>query len=152
MEPPPRRRSLVVALFVAISWGAATFAAAGLLAVLLDRDPVETPIPPAAGLGGLALAGTAVWLGSGLTARARSPWVGALGTAAAVWIVIAGASLATSFELFAEQAPSPFVITAAALAGVAAAGTWAGLRGPRDERPPDGRHPKAGLSGPPGRS
>ena len=45
MERPPLGSSLLVALFVAITWGACTFAVAGLLAVLLDRDPIRTPSP-----------------------------------------------------------------------------------------------------------
>lgn len=136
MEPPPLRRSLVVALFVAVTWGAAAFAVAGLLAVLLDRDPVQTPIPPAAGLGGVALAGVVVWLGVGYGARARSAWVPALATAAGVWLVIVVASLIGSFALFLEQAASPFVIAAAVLAGGAVVVTRLVLR-----RPPDGATP-----------
>lgn len=130
-EPPPLRRSLLVALFVAITWAAATFAVAGLLAVLLDRDPVETPGGPVyVGLIGLALAGIAVWLIVGLTARARRPWWGALGAAAAVHLVLAGLALTASFALFAEQAASPFVIAAAVLAAAAVVATWWMLRRP----------------------
>lgn len=130
MEQPPRRRSFFVALFVAITWMAISFGFAGVLAVALDRDPVETPVPPYAGLIGLALAGVVVWLGVGLTGRARTPWIGALATAAAVYLMIIGAALLGSFPLFTEQATSPFVIVAVVLAAVAVVGTWFGLRGP----------------------
>ncbi len=91
MERLPLRRSLLVALFVAVTWAAATFAVAGLLAVLLDRDPVETNAGPVyVGLIGLTLAGVVVWLTVGFTARAPSPWFGALGAAASVYLVIVG--------------------------------------------------------------
>ena len=134
----PLRRSLLVALFVAVTWAAASFAVAGILALLLDRDPVATPAPVYAGPVAVALAGVAVWLAVGFTARARSPWVGALAAAAAVHLVIAGVALLGSFRLFAEQAASPFVIAAALLAACAVVATWWALRRP----------PKAGLSRP----
>jgi hypothetical protein len=137
MERLPLRRSLFVALFVTVTWAAAVFAVAGLLAVLLDRDPVQTDAGPVyVGLIGLALAGVAVWLIVGHTARARRPWLGALAAAAAVYLIIAAASLVVSFAMFAEQAASPFVIAAAVLAAAAVVATWAVLRSP----------PKAGLS------
>ena len=83
-RPPAdaRPRRFVVALFVAVTWAAASFAVAGILAVLLDRDPVESPAPVYAGPAALALAGVAVWLAVGVTARARRPWVGALAATA----------------------------------------------------------------------
>jgi hypothetical protein len=133
----PLRRSLLVALFVAVTWAAATFAVAGLLAVLLDRDPVQTQAAPVyVGLIGLALAGIAVWLIVGFTARASSPWVGALGAAASVYLVIVVTALLVSFPMFAEQASSPFVIAASVLAAAAVVATWAVLRSP----------PEGGLS------
>ena len=138
MERLPLRRSLLVALFVAVTWAAATFAVAGLLAVLLDRDPVGTSAGPVyAGLIGLALAGVTVWLIVGFSARAPSPWVGALGAAASVYLVIVTTALLVSFPTFAEQASSPFVIAASFLASAAVVATWAALRSP----------PKGGLSG-----
>jgi hypothetical protein len=128
MERLPRRRSLFVALFVAVTWAASTFAIAGILAVALDRDPVQTPAPPYIGLIGLAVAGVVVWLAVGLTVRATTPWVGTVAAAAAVYLVIVTTALLGSFRLFAEQAVSPFVIVAALLAAAAAAGTWLVLR------------------------
>lgn len=134
-RPRPR---LLVALFVAVTWAAASFAAAGILSVVLDRDPVETPAPVYAGPATVALAGVAVWLAVGFTARARTPWVGALAAAASVYLVVIAVALLGSFRLFAEQAASPFVVTAALLAAVAVVVTWWMLRGPHN----------AGLSGP----
>jgi hypothetical protein len=144
MERLPRRRSLFVALFVAVTWAASTFAIAGILAVALDRDPVQTPAPPYIGLIGLAVAGVVVWLAVGLTARATTPWVGTIAAAAAVYLVIIVTALLGSFRLFVEQATSPFVIVAALLAAVAVAGTWLAVR-----RPPAASPPNAGLSEPP---
>ncbi|WP_395641054.1 hypothetical protein [Pseudolysinimonas sp.] len=132
-----RRPSLLLALFVAITWAASAFAVAGILAVVLDRDPVQTPAPVYAGPAALALAGVAVWITVGFSTRARTPWVGALAAAAAVYLVITGVALLGSFPLFAEQASSPFVVAAALLAAVAVVATWAATR-----------PPKAGLSGP----
>jgi len=138
MERLPLPRSLLIALFVAVTWAAATFGVAGLLAVLLDRNPVETHAGPVyVGLIGLTLAGIAVWLIVGFTSRAPSPWFGALGAAASVYLVIVIAALLVSFPMFAEQASSPFVIAAALLAAAAVVTTWAVLRSP----------PKGGLSG-----
>jgi hypothetical protein len=131
MEQPPRRRSFFVALFVAVTWMAISFGFAGVLAVVLDRDPVETPTSPYVGLVGLALAGAVVWLGVGLTGRAGTPWIGAVATAAAVYLMLVGAALLGSFRLFAEQATSPFVIVAVVLAAVAVVGTWFAVRRPR---------------------
>lgn len=130
MERPPLGRSLLVALFVAITWGACTFAVAGLLAVLLDRDPIETPSPIWAGTLGIALAGILVWLAVGFGARAATPWVAALAAVAGVYLVVIAAALLASFDLFAEQATSPFVLAGATLAGVAVVATHAVLRRP----------------------
>lgn len=138
LPPPTRGRSLFVALFVAITWAASTFAVAGILAVALDRDPVQTPAPPYVGLIGLAVAGIVVWLAVGLTARAATPWVGAVAATAAVYLVIVVTALLGSFRLFAEQATSPFVLVAAVLAAIAVVGTWFALRRP----------PNVGLSEP----
>jgi hypothetical protein len=142
MERPPLRASLLVALFVAITWGACTFAVAGLLAVLLDRDPISTPSPAWAGLIGLALAGFVVWLAVGLGARAATAWPATLAAIAGVYLVAAGAALLGSFALFAEQATSPFVIAGALLAGAAVVLTRVVLR-----RPPNaGLFPGGGRS------
>jgi hypothetical protein len=136
--PPPLGRSLLVALFVAITWGAATFAVAGLLAVLLDRDPIAVPSAPAVGVAGFALAGLVVWLATGLGMRARSPWPAALAASAGAYFVVIAAAFIGSFELFVEQAGSPFLIAGAVLGGVAVVATRAVVRRP----------PNAGLSGP----
>lgn len=136
MERPPLGRSLLVALFVAITWGACTFAVAGLLAVLFDRDPIRTPSPTWTGLVGIALAGIVVWLAVGVGLRAARPWSAALLAVAGVYVVVIVAAGFASFALLSEQATSPFVIAGAALAGVAVVATHAVMRRP----------PNAGLS------
>lgn len=139
MSTVPLRRSLFISLFVAVTWASATFAVAGLLAVLLDRNPIETPdVPVYIGLAGIALAGVAVWLIVGYTARSTAPWIGALAAAASVYLLCVTVAFVVSFPLFVEQAASPFVFAAAALAAVAVVATWAVLR----------PSPKRGLSGP----
>lgn len=141
MEPRERRRpSLLVALFVAVTWAATSFAVAGILSVVLDRDPVEVPAPVYAGPAAVALAGVVVWLAVGFTARARTPWVGSLAAVAVVYLSFTGLALLTSFALFAEQVISPFVLAAALLAGIAVAVTH------HLGRPPFGGPPNAGLS------
>jgi drug/metabolite transporter (DMT)-like permease len=132
------RRDLLIALFVAITWAATSFAVAGILSVVLNRDPVETPAPVYAGPAAVALAGVVVWLAVGFTARARRPWAGALVGAAGVYLVVVGVALLGSFRAFAEQAGSPFLIVAALLAAVAVVATRVVV----DRRPPN-----AGLSG-----
>lgn len=136
MERPPLGASLLVALFVAITWAASTFAVAGLLAVLLDRDPITTPAPVWVGLVGFAVAGVVVWLGVAFGVRAAVAWPTAVATTALVYLAVAAAALLVSFELFAEQATSPFVIAGALLGGVAVLLTRLVM----------GRPPNAGLS------
>lgn len=137
MARPEPGRSFVVALFAAVLWAATEFAVAGILAVLLDRDPIQTPIPAYAGLGGLTLAAVVVVGGAWLTSRATRPALAALGTGAAVYLAIVAAAFAGSTELFLEQAGSPFVVVGAVLAVGAALAAWAVARRP----------PNAGLSG-----
>lgn len=136
MERQPLGASLLLALFVSITWGACTFAVAGLLAVVLDRDPISTPSPAWAGLVGIALAGIVVWLAVALGARAARAWPAALAAVAGVYLVVGAAALLASFALFAEQATSPFLIVGALLGGLAVVVTRAALRRP----------PNAGLS------
>lgn len=138
MDRPPLARSLLVAVFVTIAWAAASFAVAGLLAVVLDRDPVQTPAPPWVGLVGLAFAGVAVWLSIGFGMRAASPWMAAIAAAAAVYLTIGVLAFFASFALLVEQASSPFVLAAALLAAGAVVGAHAAVR-----RPPDTGLPRA---------
>ena len=42
-EPRPER---LIALFVTVLWAAIVFAVDGVLAVLLDRDPIQSDVGP----------------------------------------------------------------------------------------------------------
>lgn len=132
MDRPARGPSRVIALFVTVAWAAASFAVAGLLAVLLDRDPVQSHAPPWVGLVGLGVASVAVWLAVGMGVRATTPWPAAVGAAVAVHLTISALALLADFALFVEQATSPFVIAAAVLAAAAVLGAHLAVR-----RPPD---------------
>jgi hypothetical protein len=123
-EPEP-----LVAMFVAAGWAAASFGASGLLAVVLDRDPVEADVPRLAGILTLVLAGVVVWIVVTVSARApRVPWPSALGAASAVYFLYLLAGFVLGAPVLVEQATSPFVIVSALLAGVAVLATWAVVR------------------------
>lgn len=142
MDRPPLGPSLVIALFVAVAWAAASFAVAGLLAVLLDRDPVQSSAPPWVGLVGLAAASGAVWSAILIGIRARAPWLAAIAAAAGVYLIIVSLALLGSFGLFVEQASSPFVLATAALAAAAVIATHFAVRRPPDTGlPPDDARP-----------
>ena len=111
-------------IFVTVVWAAFVFAAYGLLAVILDRDPIELPVGPFYGVVALALAGLVVYVGIQLTTRSRGPWLGALGTGAGVYLVFVVAAAVVDFALAVSQALSPFVLVAAALAAVTVAAMW----------------------------
>ncbi len=127
-DGPPRHPERVAGIFVAIVWAALVFAVFGVLAVLLDRDPVERPVGPYFGLVAMALALGVVYLGIVLTTPARSPWLGAVSTAAGVYLVILAAALVTDTSLALEQAVSPFVLAAALLAPLPPIACWAYFR------------------------
>src|SRR6218665_983074 len=130
--PPPEgpapegrgRPERVVGIFVTVVWASIVFAVYGLLAVLLDRDPIELPVGPFYGIVALALAGLVVYLGIQLTPPGRSPWLGAVATAAGVYLVIVVAAAIVDFGLAVSQALSPFVLAAAVLAAAAGGATW----------------------------
>ena len=90
MNGRPRRAEPLAGLFIAVAWAASTFAAAGLLAVVLDRDPVESDVPRLYGVIALVTAALWVWLAVTLSARSsRIPWPTALVAAAAVYFSFA---------------------------------------------------------------
>jgi len=121
----PARPERVVGIFVTVVWAALVFAVYGLLAVLLDRDPIELPVGPYYAVFALLLAALVVYLGIQLTTRSRSPWLGALGTGAAVYLVIVVAAGVVDFALAVAQALSPFVLVAALLAAATVVSVWA---------------------------
>jgi len=125
-EPEPvRHPERVVGLFVAVVWAALTFASFGVLAVLLDRDPVEQPVGPYFGIAVILVTLVIVYLGIVMTVPARLPWLGAITTAACVALAPMGAAALVDLDLMFEQATSPFVLVAALLALVPPVACWA---------------------------
>jgi hypothetical protein len=114
-----------VGIFVTVVWAALVFATYGVLATLLDRDPIELPVGPFYGILALAVAALVVYLGIQLTTPSRSPWLGALGTGAAVYLVIVVAAGIVDFALAVAQALSPFVLAASVLAAATVVAVWA---------------------------
>lgn len=120
--PHPER---VVGIFVAVTWAAVVFAVFGLLAVLLNRDPVEQPVGPLYGVAAIVVALVVVYLGIVFTVPSRRPWLGAVATAAGVYLAILATAGIVDIALAAAQAVSPFVFVAAALAAVPPVACWA---------------------------
>ena len=124
----PRGQDRLVALFVAVTWAAVVFAVDGLLAVILDRDPIGEKVTPYYGILALLLAGVLLWFVLAGTARSRGPWFGALAAAAGVYLLLVASALPIGLVLAAQQAGSPFVVAAALLAAVTVIVSWAVLR------------------------
>ncbi len=118
----------VVALFASVTWAAVVFAVDGLLAVLLDRDPIGGSVTPYYGILALLLAGVLLWFVLAGTARSRGPLFGALAATAGVYLLLVASALPIGLVLAGQQAGSPFVLTTALLAGVTVVVTWAVLR------------------------
>ena len=136
-RPRPER---LIALFVTVFWAAVVFAVDGLLAVLLDRDPIPGDVGPYYSVIAFVLAGFLLWMLLSGTARSRHPAFGALGAAAGVYIVfLAVAGIGWGLPLVAEQVMSPFVLVAALLAAAAVVVTWAAIRSLRWRRMRPGR-------------
>ncbi len=129
-DPPERMRhpERVAGLFVAVVWAALVFAVFGILAVLLDRDPVEQRVSPYFGLAAILLGLVVVYLGIVITVPARTPWLGAVATAAGVYLVVLAAAFVVDTALTLEQAVSPFVLVASLLALAPPVGCWAWFR------------------------
>ena len=110
-------------------WAAVVFAVDGLLAVLLDRDPIPGEIGPYYSIIAFVFAGFLLWMLLSGTSRSRHPVFGAVGAAAGVYIVfLAVAGIGWGLPLVSEQALSPFVLTSAILAAAAVVATWAAIR------------------------
>ncbi|HEX7834243.1 MAG TPA: hypothetical protein VF479_02110 [Pseudolysinimonas sp.] len=125
-RPRPER---LVALFVTVFWAAVVFAVDGLLAVLLDRDPISSGVGPYYSIFAFVIAGLLLWMVLSGTSRSRRPVFGAIAAAAGVYIAfLAVAAIGWNLSLVVEQALSPFVLGAAVLAAVAVVATWAAIR------------------------
>ncbi|MFT4029932.1 MAG: hypothetical protein QM675_08645 [Protaetiibacter sp.] len=125
---PSRHPERVAGLFVAVGWAALVFAVFGILAVLLDRDPVEQPVGPYFGLVAMLLAMGVVYLGIVLAVPARRPWLWAFATAAGVYLVILVTAAFVDLSLVFAQAASPFLLAATLLALVPPIACWAYFR------------------------
>lgn len=126
-EQAPRPERLI-ALFVTVLWAAVVFAVDGVLAVLLDRDPIQSDVGPYYAIVAFALAGLVLWMLLSGTSTSRQPAWGAVGAVALVYLVFLLSALPWGLALTSEQALSPFVIAAALLAGATVVATWAGIR------------------------
>lgn len=125
-RPRPER---LVALFVTVFWAAVVFAVDGLLAVLLDRDPISGDVGPYYSVIAFVVAGFVLWMLLSGTSRSRNPVFGAVGAAAGVYFsFLAVAGIGWGLALVTEQALSPFVLAAALLAAGAVVATWAAIR------------------------
>ncbi len=131
-RPRPER---LVALFVTVFWAAVVFAVYGLLAVLLDRDPVPADVGPYYAIIAFVIAGFVLWMLLSGTSRSRHPVFGAVGAAAGVYFAfLAVAAIGWGLPLVSEQALSPFVLAATLLAAGAVVATWAAIRSLRWRR------------------
>ena len=130
MSEPARRAApdpRLVALFVVITWTACVIAAFGVLSLTLDLDVIsEADAGPL--VGPLMVVGGAVILGAVLARQSSSLLGGAITAAVAVYLgmlAVGGIAYALAsgrpaqLLLFPfDQIAGPFVVTAAALAGL----------------------------------
>ena len=128
MSERRRRSDFVVSIFVTVVWAAVVFMVDGVIAALLDRDPIGPAIGPYYALIALLLAAVVVWFAVGIVQRAESPWLTALTATALVYLVLVATAVPVGLGLVADQAASPFVIAAALLAGLTVVLSWRFLR------------------------
>jgi drug/metabolite transporter (DMT)-like permease len=112
-------------LFIAVTWAAVVFAVSGLLAVVLDRDPIERPVSPYAGLVSLLIAMLVVYAGVVATVPRRVPWTGTVLTAVGVALAFLIVAAIVDLDLAIAQLTSPFVAAAVVLALVPPWASWA---------------------------
>lgn len=129
----PPRPEFFLALLTTVLWAASAFAAIGLLAWGLDREPVERPVGPAYAFVALALAGAYLWSLTAFAVRASTPSASMLAAVAGCYLIVVASAFVVDFGLLIEQATSPFVFAAAALAAPALGLAWL-LATPRDRR------------------
>ena len=124
-RPRPER---LVALFVTVFWAAVVFAVDGLLAVILDRDPIQSDVGPYYSILAFVIAGVLLWMLLAGTSTSRHPIWGAIGAVALVYLSFIFVAGLWGLPLVVEQALSPFVMAAAVLAAAAVVATWAAIR------------------------
>lgn len=135
MSGRQRRSDLAIALFVTVVWAAIVFAVDGILAIALDRDPIESDVGPYYAIVALLLASVVTWLAVAAALRSAKPWLSALAATALVYLVLVATAVPVGLGLVAEQASSPFVIAAALLAGGIVIAAWAAFRTSVPNRP-----------------
>lgn len=126
-ERAPRPERLV-ALFVTVTWAAVVFAIDGLLAAILDRDPIQSDVGPYYSVLAFVIAGVVLWMLLAGTSTSRHPVWGAIGALALVYLSFLLTAMLWGLELVVEQSLSPFVLTAALVGAAAVVATWAALR------------------------
>jgi hypothetical protein len=135
MSERPRRSDYAIALFVTVVWAAIVFAVDGILAVTLDRDPIEAQVSPYYAIIALLLASVVTWLAVAAALRSATPWLSAITSTALVYLVLVASAIPVGLGLVAEQASSPFVIAAALLSGAVVVAAWAAFRTSVPNRP-----------------
>ncbi|WP_166868715.1 MULTISPECIES: hypothetical protein [unclassified Salinibacterium] len=133
----PSHPERLAALFIAVTWAAVVFAVSGLLAVVLDRDPIDRPVSPYLGVVSLLIAMLVVYAGIVATVPRRAPWTGAVLTAVGVAVAFLLIAAIVDLDLAIAQLTSPFVAAAVVLALVPPWASWAYFA----SRRPGGRDP-----------
>ncbi len=128
MSERRRRSDFAVALFVTILWAAVVFAVDGIIAIVLDRDPIEADVGPYYAIVALLLAAIVTWLSVATVLTSNSPWLTAFTATALVYLVLVATAAPIGLGLVAEQAASPFVIAASLLSGLTVVFSWSVLR------------------------
>jgi hypothetical protein len=128
MSERRRRSDFAVALFVTIFWAAVVFAVDGIIAIVVDRDPIEADVGPYYAIVALLLASIVTWLSVATVLASDSPWLSAFTATALVYLVLVATAAPISLGLVAQQAGSPFVIAAALLSGLTVVVAWSVLR------------------------
>ncbi len=124
--PPPSNPALLPVL-AAVVYVAAVVAYWGLLSLALDREVVDYPdAGPLLGPAMAVAAGVVTWVALLRTSRARSPWPGSLAAlAGSLAAMLAVAAVGYAPVAAPHFLLSPFVLGAAALAGITVLAMWA---------------------------
>ena len=125
-----------------VLWAAISFAADGVLAVIIDRDPITADVGPYYAVVAFASAGLAVGVVTARTTTAPRPGCGAVAAAASVYLLFLLVALPWQLGLALDQATSPFTAVAVVVAAFVVVGFWGVRHLPTV--PPDGRrgHPE----------
>jgi len=139
MSERQRRSDFAVALFVTIFWAAVVFAVDGIIAIVIDRDPIEADVGPYYAIVALLLAAVVTWLSVATVLANDSPWLTAVASTGLVYLVLVGTAAPLGLELVVDQARSPFVIAAALLSGLTVVFGWSVVPRMRVSRGPGTR-------------